>query len=130
MTLSPLLLRVLLVLITLPFWASGLLKLSDVSATIAEVARLGVPFPTLGALATIAVQLLGSLSLVAGRFAGAGAAGLIVFTLLASVMAHPFWALPPEAFMPNFAAFTANMGLVGGLIAALILSHASQEASP
>ncbi|PVB62483.1 DoxX family protein [Labrenzia sp. 011] len=108
--------------ITCPFWASALVKAADFEGTIAEVAAIGLPAPVFVAVMTVLVQAGGSISLILGVFAPFGAAALVIFSLAASFLVHPFWALPEDAFLPNFAAFTANMGLIGGLIAAAILN--------
>lgn len=110
------------VVITCPFWASAFVKAVDFEGTVAEVAAIGLPAPLLVATMTVLVQAGGSISVITGFFAPLGAALLIIFSLAASFLVHPFWALPPEAFVPNFAAFTANMGLIGGLIAATVLT--------
>ncbi len=115
---SPLMIRAALMLLTCPFWASALVKASDLAGTAAKVAALGLPLPLPTAFATIALQGGASLCLILGFRPVWAAASLILFTLAASFLAHPFWALPPAAFLPNFAAFTANLGLVGGLLLA------------
>lgn len=109
------------ILLTSPFWASALLKLYDFGGTIAEVKGFGLPAPALVAILTICVQAAGSVAIISGHFAAAGAAALGVFTLMASLLAHTFW---QGGFAPHpFAAFMANMGLIGGLILAVILSE-------
>ncbi|WP_420006482.1 DoxX family protein [Arenibacterium sp. LLYu02] len=118
--------RAAVLLLTCPFWASALVKAADLSGTATEVAHLGLPLPWGTALATILVQGLGSLCLIFGLVPRWAAAALILFTLAASFLAHPFWRLPPEVFLPNFAAFTANMGLIGGLVLAALLSTTSK----
>ncbi len=107
--------------ITCPFWASAFVKAADFDGTVAEVAAIGLPVPVFVAAMTVLVQAGGSLSLITGLFAPLGAVVLVLFSLAASLLVHPFWTMPPEAFVPNFAAFTANMGLIGGLIAGAIL---------
>ncbi|KZY38050.1 hypothetical protein A3731_14365 [Roseovarius sp. HI0049] len=108
--------------ITCPFWASAFVKAANFEGTIAEVSAIGLPVPVFIAAMTILAQAGGSISLVTGVLAPLGAAVLVIFSLAASFLVHPFWTMPQDAFLPNFAAFTANMGLIGGLVAAAILT--------
>ncbi|KJS40207.1 MAG: hypothetical protein VR71_23875 [Roseovarius sp. BRH_c41] len=118
------------VVITCPFWASALVKAADFEGTVAEVAAMGLPLPVFVAAMTVLVQLGGSISLITGLFAPVGAAMLVLFSGAASILAHHFWSMPQDAFLPNFAAFTANMGLIGGLIAAAILIRLQEDKYP
>lgn len=122
MYLSRAVVSVINVVITCPFWASALVKASDFNGTVAEIAVMGLPGPVFVAIMTILVQAGGSICLIAGVFAPFGAVVLAIFSLFASFLVHHFWTMPHEAFLPNFAAFTANMGLIGGLMAAAILT--------
>lgn len=111
-------------LLTSPFWVSGLLKLFDPQSAIAEVARFGLHPVVPVAAAVIALQIGGSLAVVLGRWAWLGAGGLGVFTALASLLGHAFWALPdPTARFHDMNAFLANLGLIGGLVLAAVLAE-------
>ncbi|EAQ26435.1 DoxX family protein [Roseovarius sp. 217] len=116
--------------ITCPFWASAMVKAADFEGTVAEVAAMGLPLPVFVAAMTVLVQLGGSISLITGLFAPVGAAMLVLFSVAASILAHHFWSMSQDAFLPNFAAFTANMGLIGGLIAAAILIRLQEDKYP
>lgn len=111
------------VLATCPFWASAMVKAANFEGTVAEFAAMGLPSPAFVAVTTIMVQAGGSVSLITGMLAPIGAALLAIFSLAASFVAHDFWSMPEDAFVPNFAAFTANMGLIGGLVAAALLMN-------
>lgn len=115
------------VVITCPFWSSALVKVINFDGTVSEVAGMGLPVPVVVAAMTILVQAGGSISLITGLFATVGASVLVIFSLAASFLVHPFWSMPQDAFVPNFAAFTANMGLIGGLIAAAILTTFKED---
>ncbi len=95
---------------------SGVAKLFDFPAAIVEQQHFGLTPPALFAAATIAVQLGGSaLVLFArGRLAALGAAALAGFTVLATVIGHPFWALSGIERFHNLNAFLEHAGLVGG----------------
>lgn len=112
------------VLLTLPFWSSGIAKLLDLYSALAEAAHFGLEPVWVTVIATLAVQLGGSVALITGRFAWVGAGALGVFTVLATLIAHPFWTVPdPVARFHERNTFLEHGGLVGGLILAGILAH-------
>ena len=58
-----------------------------------------------------------------GWAAWAGAAMLAVFTVWATLLAHPFWAhADPTSRMRQRATFLEHLGLVGGLMLAASIS--------
>ncbi|MGX9961671.1 DoxX family protein [Roseomonas sp. F4] len=95
----------------------GLNKLLDFGGAVAELAHLGLPFPTLMAIATITVELAGSAMVLTGRLRWLGALALAAFTLSASFIANRYWALPTgqERFM-TANAFYEHLGLAGGFL--------------
>lgn len=111
------------VTLTYPFWWSGVAKLMDYQAAVAEVAGLGVPQPHFTAALTIAVQLLGSAAIFLGRFVWVGAGALGVFTLAATLLAHAFWRAPASEAAHQLATFLEHLGLIGGLMLAAVLSE-------
>lgn len=112
------------VLLTLPFWTSGIAKLLDLDGALAEAAHFGLEPAWVTVIATLVVQLGGSAALIAGRFAWVGAGALGVFTALATLIAHPFWTVAdPMARFHERNTFLEHVGLVGGLILAAILTH-------
>ncbi|UWR24531.1 DoxX family protein [Sulfitobacter sp. S190] len=111
------------IILTSPFWSSGLLKAFDFGAAVAEQQAFGLPAPAVLAGLTILVQLGGSLLVIVGRAVWLGAGMLGVFTFLATLIAHAFWSSPPDMVMRQFAVFMEHMGLIGGLILAAILSR-------
>jgi len=116
------------VALTCMFWWSGLTKLWDLPGTQAEMAHFGLNPPWLFALATIAVQLVGSaLVIFGGRFAWLGAAALAVFTLATIPVSHDFWNMAGEAaFLEKFWAQEHTL-VVGGLILAATLAGLRSE---
>lgn len=112
------------VLLTLPFWSSGIAKLLDIDGALAEAAHFGLEPAWVTVIATLIVQLGGSAALITGRLAWVGAGALGVFTVLATLIAHPFWTLAdPIARFHERNIFLEHGGLVGGLILAAILAH-------
>jgi len=110
------------VLLTLPYWWSGLSKLLDVQGAFAEAAHFGLKPVWLVVALTILVQLGGSIALILGRFGWLAAGALGVFTALATLIAHPFWTVadPMERFHAANT-FLEHVGLIGGFMLAAIL---------
>lgn len=118
--------RLARLLLTLPFWWSGVAKLLDFPSALAEVDHFGLHPPLLYAALVIAVQLGGSILLVAGAWPWLVAGALAAFTLAASVMGHAFWNLPdPQARFHDMNAFLANLGLIGGLALGAMTARAA-----
>ncbi|MFY8092166.1 MAG: DoxX family protein [Niveispirillum sp.] len=112
------------VLLTLPFWSSGIAKLLDMVGALAEAAHFGLQPAWATVIATLIVQLGGSAALIAGRLAWLGAGAMGLFTVLATLIAHPFWTVAdPVARFHERNIFLEHGGLVGGLILAAILAH-------
>jgi len=123
---SPLPGRLARLLLTLPFWWSGVAKLLDFPSALAEVDHFGLHPPLLYAALVIVVQLGGSILLVAGAWPWLVAGALAAFTLAASVMGHAFWNLPdPQARFHDMNAFLANLGLIGGLALGAMTARAA-----
>lgn len=106
------------VLLTFPFWLSGLMKAIGFEAALAEMRHFGLEPPVPYALLTIVVQLTGSFLIITGRAAWLGAGALIVFTLLTIPIAHAFWTMfGQQAFLEAMVALE-HVGLIGGLLLA------------
>lgn len=116
------------ILLTSPFWISGVLKLFDFPSAVGEATHFGLQPAALVAVVIILLQIGGSLAILTGRWAWLGAGALGVFTALANVVGHPFWTLPdPTARFHDMNAFTANLGLIGGLMLAAILTESRRR---
>lgn len=114
------------VLLTTPFWLSGLSKLFDFRGARAETRAMGLRPPALAAAAVILIQLGGSALVISGRSVLLGASVLAAFTLAATVVGHAFWNAPPGAERSHHLnAFLANLGLVGGLALAVLIAESS-----
>ncbi|MBB5709822.1 DoxX family protein [Sphingomonas xinjiangensis] len=106
----------------------GLVKLSDWPAAVAEQANFGMHPPTLWAGLTTAVELIGPVLILWGRFVWLGAGMLGVFTLLAAYVANAFWVMPAgqERFMATNS-FFEHVGLVGGFVLAALVAELEQR---
>jgi len=72
--------------------------------------------PELGAVIAIVVEVLGGLALIAGFGTRVAALVLAVFTLVATVFFHAYWAVPAEMQMVQQLMFFKNIAVVGGLL--------------
>jgi transmembrane protein len=119
--------RSALLLLTLPFWSSGLFKLADLQGALDEAGELGLKRPLLVVAATILVQLGGSFLVVAGQAAWLGAGALAVFTAWATLLAHPFWKqADPASRSRQRTILLEHLGLIGGLMLAATVSEWSR----
>ena len=115
------------VLLSLIFILSGFSKLTGLAGTTGYIASTGLPMPEVLAVASGLLELLGGLALAVGFKARISGAALAVFTLLASLLFHNFWAMPPEQVMVNQLMFMKNLAIVGGLL--LVIVHGAGAAS-
>ena len=105
--------RLLLVALFLP---AGISKLTGFSGTVGYIASAGLPAPTLGATLALAVEILGSLALLAGFGTRIAALVLALFTLVASFFFHAYWAVPAAQQFVTQLLFMKNIAIVGGLL--------------
>ena len=116
-------------LLTLPFWWSGLSKLSNLPGAMAEAQHFGLRPAGLVVAATILVQLGASLLLILKRLGWLAAGALGVFTALATGIAHPYWTVadPIERFHA-LNTFLEHLGLIGGLMIAAVMVEKARKA--
>jgi putative oxidoreductase len=107
-------------LLAAPFVLSAVAKLRDWPGGLNEVRALGLPWPTLALAATVALQLAGGLMLALNWQARWAAAALAAFTLLASVMAHPFWRIDGPRGHQHSMTFAEHLAIVGGLLMVVV----------
>jgi len=110
----PLASRLLFAVLFLP---AGVGKLTGFSGTVGYIASAGLPLATLGAALALAVEILGSLALLAGFQTRIAALVLAAFTLAASFFFHAYWAVPAEQAFVTQLLFFKNIAVVGGLLA-------------
>jgi uncharacterized membrane protein YphA (DoxX/SURF4 family) len=105
----------------------GVVKLADFPAAVAEQAHFGLPMPTLFALLTIAVELVGPALILSGRLVWLGAGMLGVFTGFAAITANAFWTMTGQDRFMATNAFFEHLGLIGGFVlAAMVAEHAQR----
>ena len=105
--------RLLLALLFLP---AGLMKIGGFAGTVGYIGSMGLPLPQLGAVLAIVVEVGGGLALLAGFGTRIAAIALALFTLVATVIFHAYWAMPAEQVMVQQLMFFKNIAVVGGLL--------------
>jgi putative oxidoreductase len=105
--------RVLLGVLFLPV---GLMKLMGFAGTAGYIASVGLPLPEVGAALAIAIEIGGGAALLAGYHARLAALVLAVFTVVATVCFHNFWAMPADQAFVQQLMFFKNIAVVGGLL--------------
>jgi uncharacterized membrane protein YphA (DoxX/SURF4 family) len=99
------------------FVLSGLGKLADLAGFAAGLQRVGVPFAAALAPVGAAVELLGGLALALGAWTRPAALLVAGFTVVATLLAHHFWAAPAGQQAAQTVQFLKNLAIVGGLLA-------------
>jgi len=117
---GPLVARILIALI---FILSGFAKIGGFDGTVGYIASKGLPLPQLAAIGAIIVELGGGILLVLGWKSRWAAAAMLLFTGVAAVIFHNFWAVPPEQAQNQMIHFMKNVSMIGGLL--LVLVHGS-----
>ena len=103
-------------LLALMFVMAGFSKFGDLGGTAGYIASKGLPLPQVLAFMTAALELIGGIALVIGFQARWAALALALFTLLATVLFHNFWAMPADQQFVQQLMFMKNLSIVGGLL--------------
>jgi uncharacterized membrane protein YphA (DoxX/SURF4 family) len=106
-----------------PFIMSGATKLLNFDVALSEAAALGLTPPALVAVAVIITQIGGAVLFLNQRWCWLGAGILAGFTLLATLIAHPFWTFDEPDRGRQTATFLEHVGLAGGFLIAALLAH-------
>jgi putative oxidoreductase len=105
--------RILLAALFLP---AGIAKLTGFAGTVGYIASVGLPLPQVAAVIALVVEIVGGIALIAGFGTRFAALALAVFTLVASIFFHNFWALPADQQMIPQLLFFKNIAVIGGLL--------------
>ncbi|MDB5764563.1 MAG: DoxX family protein [Herminiimonas sp.] len=108
------------ILIALIFILSGFSKIGGFDGTVGYIASKGLPLPQLAAVGAIIVELGGGILLVLGWKARWAAAAMLLFTALAALLFHNFWAMPPDQAQNQMIHFMKNISMMGGLLYVVI----------
>jgi transmembrane protein len=104
------------IILTFMFWGSGLSKLFDFSGGMAEMSHFGLEPAALFNLATIIVQLGGSLLIILNTYTWLGAGALAVFTALTIPLVHHFWTMEEPMRTMEFHVVTEHISIIGALM--------------
>lgn len=105
--------RLMLAVLFLP---AGLSKIGGFAGTAGYIASKGLPLPEVGAAIAIAVEVLGGLALILGFGTRWAALILAIFTVVAGVFFHNFWAMPADQQTVQQIMFMKNIAVAGGLL--------------
>lgn len=106
--------RLLLAYVFVP---AGFSKIMGFAGTVGYITSKGLPLPEVAAAIAIVIELGFGLALLVGFKARIAAFGLAVFTLVAAIFFHNYWAVPEAQQMVQTLMFNKNLGIVGGLLA-------------
>jgi putative oxidoreductase len=104
------------ILLAFMFVLSGFSKLTGLEGTAGYIASVGLPAPTLLALAAGVLEVVAGLALIVGFQARWAALALALFTLVATFLFHAYWAMPQEQQFMQMLMFQKNLAIVGGLL--------------
>jgi putative oxidoreductase len=116
MSVPPFVAVVARVLLALMFILAGLSKFGALAGTAGYIASKGLPMPMVLAFLTATLETVGGLALVVGFQARIVGLVLALFTLLASVIFHNFWAMPADQQFVQQLMFMKNLSVAGGLL--------------
>ncbi|MBC8119105.1 MAG: DoxX family protein, partial [Burkholderiaceae bacterium] len=104
------------VMLAAVFVTSGIDKISGFQGLVGAIASKGLPMAEVFAVATIIIEVGVGLLLVAGWKARWAAFVIAVFTVVVTVLFHPFWAVPEAQKAMQQINFFKNVAIVGGLL--------------
>jgi putative oxidoreductase len=108
------------ILIALIFIFAGFGKITGFEGTVGYIASKGLPMPQLAAIGAIIIELGGGIMLVLGWKTRLAAAALFIFTALAALFFHNFWAASPDQAQNQMIHFMKNISMMGGQLFVVI----------
>lgn len=105
--------RVLLAYLFIP---AGIAKITGFAGTVGYITSVGMPAPSLAAAVAAAIELVGGFAILLGFGTRIAALALALFTLVASIFFHAYWAVPAEQQMIQTLLFDKNLAVIGGLL--------------
>jgi putative oxidoreductase len=104
------------IMLAVIFILSGFGKITGFDGAVGYIASKGLPMPQVVAGLTILVELGGGILLAIGYKARWAALALGVFTILAAVIFHNFWAVEAAQKQMQQIQFLKNIGITGGML--------------
>ena len=99
------------------FLPAGIGKLTGFAGTVGYISSVGLPLPQVAAAIAVVIEIVGGAALIVGYRTRLVAVVLALFTLVASVFFHAYWAAPADQQMVAQLMFYKNIAVVGGLLA-------------
>lgn len=106
------------------FLISGALKITGFAGTAAWMASAGLPFASALLTVTIAIEIVGGLTLITGRQSRWGALALALFLIPVSFVFHGFWSADAANFQNQFNHFFKNFAIFGGMLVVFAVESA------
>lgn len=106
--------RILLAYMYIP---SGFGKLMGFAGTVGYITSAGLPLPEIAAAAAILVEIGCGIALLLGFQTRSAAVVLAIFTVVAGLFFHQYWAVPEAMKMGQMIHFNKNIAIAGGLLA-------------
>ena len=104
------------ILLALMFVLAGISKLTGLEGTAGYIASVGLPAAQVLAAGAGVLEVVAGALLIVGWQARWAALALAVFTLLATVLFHNYWAMPKDQQFMQQLMFMKNLAVTGGLL--------------
>jgi putative oxidoreductase len=99
------------------FIPAAVRKLTDLASFTASLQKQGLPYADVLAPIGAGVELLGGIAVLIGFQTRLAAVLLILFTIIATLIAHRFWEFEGTARQMQQGQFFKNLAIVGGFLA-------------
>jgi len=99
------------------FIPGGLRKLMDLGSFTAMLQKQGVPFADILAPIGAGVEFVGGVAVLIGFQTAVATLALIIFTIIATLIAHRFWEFQGAARQMQQTNFFKNLAIIGGFLA-------------
>ena len=108
-------------LLGLIFLISGIGKIGRFAAVAGYMASKGLPMSELLLAGTIALEVLGGLSLILGWKARFAAGAFILFLIPTTLIFHPYWSADAASYSNQLNHFLKNLAIMGGMFYVALL---------
>ncbi len=98
------------------FITSGVGKIAAFAGTAGYIASKGIPMASVVTALTILVEVGGGLAVAFGFLTRWAALALAVFSVLAGLIFHAYWAVPADQVMNMQINFWKNISIAGGFL--------------
>jgi putative oxidoreductase len=98
------------------FVPAGISKVMSFAGTVGYITSVGMPLPELSAFLAILIEIISGVGIAIGFQTQISALILAFFTLVASIIFHPYWAVPADQAFVTQLLFFKNIAVIGGLL--------------